>query len=431
MKRFVYICLLAMALLLTGCTMRTEDLYAPPKRSEGYNDVQTAIDQAMGGLTYSAPISGENQQTVQLADLDGDGQEEYLVFAKGTGEKPLKVLIFGQDTQNKAKLLTIIENAGAAFQQVEYIQMDDRPGCEIVLGRQVSDQVQRSVSVYSFHRGMTEQLMSVSYDRMVTCDLDNDGSGELLVIQPGETDGNSAVAVLYSFRGTLLERSMEVELSQRTENIKRITYGFLQDRQRAVYIASSLEESSIVTDVLALRDSRLVNIAMSSDEVQTLRNYYVYGEDVDGDGILELPSLLGMVPLYWNWNSDRQYLIRWYSLDLQGEETDKRYTYHNYLDGWCIQLDSRWASRITVEQVGDVYTFYEWDEQFESVRALFTIYVHSGLWEDGTDSQDRFVLHRTDTQLYTARLEGSADVYGITRETLINSFRLIRGTGDN
>ena len=66
--------LMLTALLFTGCAMRTvEDMYALPKRSEEYNQFQSVVDSAMVGLTYSAPISGENQQTVQMADLDGDG----------------------------------------------------------------------------------------------------------------------------------------------------------------------------------------------------------------------------------------------------------------------------------------------------------------------------------------------------------------------
>jgi len=82
------ICLMVLtlcaALLLSGCAMRTvEEMYALPRRSEEYNHLQSAIDAAMDGLSYSAPISGENQQTVQSADLDGDGVDECLVFAAG------------------------------------------------------------------------------------------------------------------------------------------------------------------------------------------------------------------------------------------------------------------------------------------------------------------------------------------------------------
>ena len=100
LKRIWALGLILAALSLSGCAMRTvEDLYALPKRSEEYDKLQSAIDIAMAGLDYAAPLSGTNRQTLQTADLDGDGREEYLVFAKGKSDRPLQLLIFQQDEQ--------------------------------------------------------------------------------------------------------------------------------------------------------------------------------------------------------------------------------------------------------------------------------------------------------------------------------------------
>ena len=144
--------LLAAILLLTGCNVSTvKDLYSLPKRSEAYNNLQSLIDQAMTGREFSAPVSGEHQQTVQMADLNGDGLDEYLLFAKGTAEKPLQIFIFSGDGKKYERIGTI-ESSGSSFQQVAYVDMDDRPGVEIVVGRQLSDQVVGSVSVYKIGR---------------------------------------------------------------------------------------------------------------------------------------------------------------------------------------------------------------------------------------------------------------------------------------
>ena len=83
--------MLLLVLVLSGCFIKTVDeLYALPKHSDEYNNLQQAIDQLMAqGAAYSAPVSGVNQQSVQLADLDGDGEDEAIVFLKTGGEKPL------------------------------------------------------------------------------------------------------------------------------------------------------------------------------------------------------------------------------------------------------------------------------------------------------------------------------------------------------
>ena len=433
-KRILLLMLLLTALLCSGCAMRTVyDMYSLPRRSEEYNNLQEAIDMAMaGGMTYSAPQSGENRQTVQMADLTGDGRDEYLVFAKGSSEKPMKILIFTQDEDGKAQLLEIINGTGSAFEQVEYVNMDDHPGMEIVVGRQVSDQVLRSVSVYGIRGEDAEQLMSIGYSRFLICDVDGNGRQELLIVQPGMEARDNGIAMLYSIRDGVLERSMEAELSQRAENIMRLTVSKLEGGEPAVYIASAVDETSIITDVLALRDGRFTNISLSGESgnsVKTLRNYYVYGNDVDGDGVLELPSLIGMQPLYWDWNGEAQYLIRWFSLDIHGKEADKLYSYHNYLGGWYIRLDSDWASRVTVEQVGNTYTFYEWDEAFETATCLYTVFALSGSDRQTQAMEDsRFPLYTSESVIYAARLEETAADYGITEETLRSSFQLIRET---
>ena len=140
--------ILAATVLLSGCGLLTlEELYCPPKRSEDYDNLQSVIDKAMRDLTYCAPISGENQQAVQTADLDGDGVDEYLLFAQDSSETPLKILIFCQ-LASGYMLMDTIEGYGFAFEFVEYAQMDDRDGVEIIVSRQVSEELARSVSVY-------------------------------------------------------------------------------------------------------------------------------------------------------------------------------------------------------------------------------------------------------------------------------------------
>ena len=423
--------LLAAALLLGGCAMRTvEEMYAIPKRSEEYNNLQSAIDSAMYGLTYSAPVSGENQQAVQMADLDGDGVDEYLVFAQGTSIKPLQILIFRQEEDGSCRLMEVIESNGSAFEQVEYVNMDDTPGYELVVGRRVSDQILRSLSVYSFADGSAELMMMVGYSKFLTCDLDENGLSELMVILPGDINGGKSAAVLYSIQGENIERSVEVEMSEDPSHIKRMMVGSIHGGTPAVFVASLVDENAIMTDVFALKDGRFTNItdySESDTSVQTLRNYYVYPDDIDDDGILELPSLITMKKVSLSSDDQQKFLIRWFAMDLEGREVDKLYTFHNYVGGWYLELDSTWAARVSVEQNGSTYTFYVWDESYREASALFSVIALTGAnREEDATVDGRFALLRAEGVVYAARLERNAAMYDITEEQIINSFRVIQ-----
>lgn len=430
-KKILFLVLTLTALLLTGCAMQTvEEMYAVPKRSAEYSSLQFAIDAAMVGRTYAAPVSGDNQQSVQMADLDGDGVEEYLVFAMANSDKRLQVLIFRQEEDGACSLWEVIESSGAAFEQVEYIHFDQVPGCELVIGSQVSDQVLRSVSVYSFSKGTAEQLLMVGYAKFLTCDLDGNDCKELLVLRPGEAEATRGMAVLYSSRGGQIERSVETELSKEVTHIRRITASKLQDGTPAVFVASSVDEKAIVTDIFALKEGKFTNISFSTEadtSIQTLRNFYVYAEDIDEDGVLELPSLLTMKAVsHWE-DEEEKFLLRWFAMDLDGREVDKLFTFHYYVGGWYVQLDKEWASRVSVEQGSGVYIFYMWNESYQEATPLFTIYVFTGGTRDEDAVKDgRFAVYRTEGVAYAGKLEPAAAEYGITEEYIINSFRLIR-----
>lgn len=417
------------ALFLSGCVRTVDQMYRVPKRSDAYNNLQSSIDRAMTGLEYCAPLAGENQQNVQMVDLDGDGTQEYLLFAKSTQERPLRILVF-RNVNGAFTNTDTVEFNGTAFDQVEYVDMDGNGGLEIVVGRQLSDQVIRSVSVYTFARDVLVQLVTVNYTKFLTTDLDNDQLAELLILRPGQVDTDNGVAELYSMRNGAMERYNEVSMSQPADKLKRIIVGKMDGGKTAVYAACSVSDTALVTDVFTLKDSMLTNVAFSNETgtaVQTLRNYYVYADDIDNDAVVELPYLITMKPMDGMVSTQTHQLIRWYAMTPDGAEVDKMYTYHNFVGGWYIQLQSQWAPRLLVKNAGQQYEFYLWDEGYKNVEKIMTIYAFTAQnREEQASAEGYVVLHRTDSTVYAATIESCASEYGLSAESITYSFRLIQ-----
>lgn len=432
MKRFILLFLLIFTAVaaFSGCSMRTVDqMYSPPKRSEQYDDLQSAIDTALAGKEYCAPISGENQQTIQQADIDGDGTAEYLLFAKTNSEKPLNILIFKQ-INNEFQLIQTIESGGTAFDRVEYVQMDGIGGVEIIVGKQVSDQVQRSASVYTFAEGEAKLLVSANYSHFLTVDLDCDSASELFVLHPGDGEQDNGVAVLYDMSNGYVERSNEVKLSRPIDMLKRTITGKLHGGLSAVFVASAVDESTIITDVYALVEGLFVNIALSNEGgtgIQTMRNYYVYADDIDDDGEVELPFVDTVGEPSQQSPQDKHHMIRWYALRPDGSEVDKMYTFHNFSAGWYLQLDANWADRITVSRDKEAFDFYLQKADGDASEKVFTVYAFTGKdRETLAVSDNRFVLYKGESAVYSAYLEVASAAIDITKDDLINGFRPIR-----
>ena len=426
-KRYVFWLFFLVTILLSGCNMRTiDEMYCLPKRPEEYLNLQSVVDEAMRGLQYHAPISGENRQPVQMVDLNGDGSEECLVFAKGNDEKPLKVLIF-TCIEDEYVIADTLEGTGTAFEQVQYIHFASTNTYDLVIGRQVSDQVVRPVSVYTLRDGSMEQLLTTHYTRFVPTDLDTDGRNELLILRPGDDPAANGVAELFSVRAGVVERSHEVALSEPADKIKRIMTSRLNDGYAAVYVASDVNGDAIITDVYALIDSVFTNVSLSNESgtsVQTLRNYYVYAADLDQDGVLELPDL---IPLKTSEQSasDKQYLVRWYAMNSDGSEVNKLYTYHSFTGGWYLELPDEIAPNIVIRQLGNSYEFSVVNPG-ETEIVLMTLYVFTGTGrEEQALVDNRFVLNRNESTVYAAHLEVASAAYNITQKTLIDGFHFI------
>ncbi len=422
-RRLKMVILLVLAvLILGGCSLRTVDkLYCRPKRSQAEDDLQAVINKAMLKLNYSAPLNGENLQAVQQADLDGDGIDEYLLFASDNSEKPLKILIFCQLASGYV-LMDTIEGYGFAFDFVEYAQMDNRPGLEIIVGRQVSNELIRSVSVYRFTSGFSRLLVSSSYSRMMTSDLNEDGIREMVLLNPGESAVSKGTATFYGFKDDQMQRLAVANLSESMADVQLMKLGLLQDGVPAVYVTSISNDHSLVTDIFALQNECFSNVT-DGIRTGTLHNYYVYPQDIDGDTILELASLIKM-PSFGN---SKKYFMGWYSVDRNGTKTDKLFTYHNFADGWYFVLEKEWLKTMSVVRTEDACIFYMWDEEFDKSEIVMEIYTQIEQNREKHEADnDSVVLYKGDTVTYIAHLEESAQSYGLTAEQLSERFHMMR-----
>lgn len=415
-------------LLLSGCAMKTVDeMYCLPKRSEAYQELQKVLDTELQNMEYCAPLSGMNQQPVQAADVDGDGVSEFLVFAKAAGERPLRILVIEREDQTFT-LTDTLQFSGTAFDQVEYISMDDKSGVELVVGIQLSNQLLRSVAAYTFADGKGEKLLDANYTNFLTVDLNRDNQGELFVLYPGQTEESPGFVALYEVEKGVVERSLEVKLSAPVSRLQRVITGELAGGEAAVFVASALEDTVLVTDVYALRSGALTNISLSNESgtsVSTIRNHFVYAQDIDEDGQLELPALIPMKAMSER-NTQSEDLIRWYSLSITGEEVDKLYTYHNFVNSWYLVLDSTWAQQVTVTQDSTGYSFYLWDLAKENAIRVLEVQM---LYDQDEISQamesGAILLYQGESSAYVGVLTSDAAQFGLTQEWLRGSFYLI------
>lgn len=440
MRKRLLLALLAalVPILLSGCmlTSPVEELYALPQLPEEYQKLSAQIEEILAsGAEYTAPTSGTNLQSVQLEDLDGDGDEEALAFFRTNSDgRPLRIYIFqamGEGYQQAA----VIEGSGTSIYSIHYEDMNGDGVKEILVSWQFSTGVQ-AMEVYVLEDLEPVLSMSTPYARYEVMDLDSDDIRELVVLRGDETESGGSLADYYDWDGSgLVLRSTE-KLSMTIAELQWMEAGTLQNGETAVFVTGRVigveETSRAITDILVYRDPDLTNIVlddMTGVSSQISRFLNLQPTDINGDGVTEVP-MPAELPAE---GEDAYWKIYWYSYSPDGAPEQQTITYHNLTDSWYLLIPESWDNHFTVRQssVGATEratTFYSVAGR-QIGEELLTIYTITGNSQETQAALGgRTILRRQANTVYAVQYTEYYEKdwrYAVSQEQLAESFNPI------
>jgi hypothetical protein len=427
----------AMLVSLSGCLFisSTEDLYSMPKLPEQYVELDAQIkDLLASGCEYAAPTSGDNIQSIQLIDLDGDGTAEAVAcFRNNTDEKPLKIYIYQVDGTNYVQK-AIIEGSGTAIDRIDFADLNGDGEKEIVVGWKMS--TEKAMTVYAMRGGEATDVMEAAYTKYILADLNGDGRDGLVTVRSDNNGG--CTADLYRWNGDSEELTSSAKLSMSPSGLSSavagLTTGSLADGSPALFVSGAFDDIYNVTDVLRLKDGALVNITMNERTGVSGAMYInrsLLPVDINGDGVTEVPSpkalraARGQESTYWE--------IRWLQYDGSGQGTTVETTYHNITDGWYIKLPDAWTDNIMITRVETTsnqraVTFAYIDGSGKAEEFMTISSVTGDSRESIASRGNRFILRTRTSAIYTAEfLPANSGWSGaISEDELKDAFSLIQ-----
>ena len=446
-KRMIKMILVfGMLFLLSGCLSQTgETMYALPQLPDEYLELQATITRVMKelGAEYMAPSSGNNVQTIQLQDLDGDSKRESAVafFRVPNAEKPLKLYVFKQSPSTDAyETEWIIEGEGTGIYSVAFEDLGGTSEKEIVVCWQISTKVQ-SMSAYSLQSdGDVVELMRSGYTKNAVADLDRDNDKEIILVQVDLAEGSSR-AELYKYDNGLMVLTSSAPLSLQLAEIESVKTGSLTNFMPALFISSCFgDNEGRVTDVVAMQDGVLKNLTMEESigiSVDTMRYYLEFqdanGKDINSDGILEVPAP-EMLPLVGDAASPL-YLLHWLQFGENGEPKRLYTTFHSYDDGWYLILPESWQGKVTAGRKDynsstiseRAISFYYLESEILEPKEFLTVYRLTGTNRSYRASIDnRFVLFESSDVIYAAKFHDIVWDCGLDSDALLERFNRIK-----
>lgn len=331
---------------LTGCVFGSADeMYALPKSSEAYVNLQAKINEEKGSREYIAPVSGENRQTIQLVDMDNDGiQEAVAFFRDDTSETPLQIVIFKQDEHETYQAYTRIEGVGSDIESIDYLNLCGTGDTDILVSWQVGPAV-RTLVGYSVVGGQPLEILRTSCERYLAGDLDQDGRMELALAQVENGTSPRWTIEYYDGQDGMMEMHASAPLSSGVTDISTWCLGQLEGKVPGLFVTSYAGKDVLVTDVFCVVDRELQNVSIQEDTSRSPNVFQYYAGvspmDMNGDGCTDVP-VAREIPSYGGSTADTFWWMDWMTYSPAGQTTQVMTTYHG-VDGWYLELPLDWT----------------------------------------------------------------------------------------
>lgn len=434
MKRIFLLAVLCGALaLLSGCEFKSgDDLLQVPQPSTTYKSLQKQINGILDdGAIMATPQAGENRTSVQLKDLDLDGEDEAIAFfCEVRNPDQFHVYVFKKDGDDYSTM-GHVTGTGVQISSVSYPTLLPTGEKGILLSWKLSGESTVSgMTVCCFLDGELKTLLETTYASFITTDLDGNGADDLVLLT---TDASGRrIAQLYSYAAGKLEFRGETALAPEGQTVVSLKRGWLRGYQPAVFAESKLELSAgLMTDIFTYDADGFRNIALEGEEVSeqgTYRPVSVPATDVNNDQVTEVPAAV-VAP--GTSASDALYTLDWYAYSAADEPVRVCTTYQNVSENWQLLFPETWRGHVTVSKSTSenmtTTTFSEYLGGDESVP-LLTIYRLTGDIRSYYASRESMIeLAQTKSEIYTASIpsEAGASPLALDEEQVLQRFSII------
>ncbi|MGN0625961.1 MAG: hypothetical protein ACI4I8_06805 [Oscillospiraceae bacterium] len=298
--RFLKITLLAACcLLLSACSsfqFNLTDLMQAPKLSEDQAEIYEALTDAVGvsDVQLKYPKSGAYRSAFVMFDLDADGEKEALVFYNmPSWGGNVRIMILDHQQEKWVSVYDAV-GEGTDITEVDFRILTSSGRYCLMIGWEQGTSENTNISVYDYTGGQLRVLFESEYSQMLIEDIDQDGVQEILL---GVFKASAQMGSIRLINDTDegLQPVSRVVMDNTITKFLGIDIGFLSKDQIAVFVDAYTSSTQIVTEIMVYtEEGRLVPLSGHAGELDRLlvRELPVRCEDIDGDGILEIPVSL-------------------------------------------------------------------------------------------------------------------------------------------
>ncbi len=367
MKKTLACVLLAACFCLhfSGCSFAVFDaknLMAPPKANEDQQAIHKLLQGNLSDIDFVYPKSGEYRSAIIMADFTGDGQEDAMGFTslEEAGGVRVQFLIKSNGQWHTA---AAFQNTAIQVDRVCFADLTGNGVNSVLIGWGSAAGTSgrtAAVSAYICDNGQITEYSLGVYGEMAVTDFDQDGISEVFTVDkflPAETEEDEptpATARVYAWRDGAMKEICSTGADNSIASYSSAAFGRMNGALWGVALDGAKADGSLTTQVFCLEDKVLVNSPPNVNTEDYSNAFFrpstapFLSRDINGDGILEIPSvsLLPGIPEEISPDST-SYLVEWQVFQGADSSRLKVRTLMNLAENYWFRLPYGLEGKIT------------------------------------------------------------------------------------
>lgn len=407
----------------SGCNLSissVDALMRPPKLSGENSLLQQTFESTIGdseNIVMKTPVSGENRSSYLLYDLDNDSVREAIVLYSDPIKDDLVYVTVFKFVNDKWSFVSTIKGRSSEIYSVDFADINGDGRFEILMSWSqvisgdtfapagMGSNGEKLLTIYSYNGSSTTLLKNEAYSKLLVEDINNDSADELFILNISFTNQEKVTLgrVVAFDKEYSIEQELKIQLTGMLDvfNIACDNYSINDETHTRIYIDGSISESGIITEVIDIKHNDLsISLPFYESNVSaqplTLRDVRVYSQDIDNDGIIEVPvieKLPGGIKLSANDEEKTALnLTVWSEINNNELIVDSKCLL-NGTYGYMFVYPEDWFGNITAiyNEKNATITFYSLDVNETLTASLFSIKSTFELdWEEDNNGYTKF-----------------------------------------
>ena len=346
-----------LCLLLAGCSMpgeqvQVEELLRAPKLSGDYGDVQTALNDWLGeSAQLKYPMQGDLLSPFLLQDLDGDGRQDAAVLYTTAQSSNVCIAILQKDDADIWHVRQNVEGLADTVESVGLAQLQPGDATQLVVGYTAA-QGDHYLAVYSYTDGVLSTILEQQYQQYLVEDITGGGNQDLILMSTLEDGGVQIELLTVDKEGSFQQVAVMGLSANRFAGCASVAAGVGADGRHYLVLDGWTGISGNNLASVLLRFDEDTQQMVPADQISTEKLYTaslrnvpsLVSQDLDGDGIVEIPAQPDEAGLLNMSQSRRMDFIVW--MDYTSPHPEKSFGLLDEETNCYIELPMEWEGNL-------------------------------------------------------------------------------------